>query len=130
MTDRIVQIIPTLDQGGAEKQLTLLAANLPRDLFEVHVCTLTHGGPLEQPLRGHDIPIHSINKSWKLDPPAYWRLRNLLCRLKPQLVHTWIFAANSYGRQAAIAPACHMSWPGSGVSIDGRCGMSWPSTGV
>lgn len=103
MTDRIVQIIPTLDQGGAEKQLTLLAANLPRDLFEVHVCTLTRGGPLEQPLRGHDIPIHSINKSWKLDPPAYWRLRNLLCRLKPQLVHTWIFAANSYGRQAAIS---------------------------
>ena len=31
---RILHIIPTLDRSGAEKQLTLLAAGLPRDEFE------------------------------------------------------------------------------------------------
>jgi glycosyltransferase involved in cell wall biosynthesis len=43
---RILEIIPTLDRAGAEKQLTLLAAGLPADEFEVHVCALTRGGPL------------------------------------------------------------------------------------
>ena len=40
MTKRILQIIPTLDRGGAEKQLCLLAEGLPRDEFDVHVCAL------------------------------------------------------------------------------------------
>src|SRR5664280_2939352 len=47
MKKRILQIIPTLDRAGAEKQLCLLAEGLPRDEFEVHVCALTRGGPLE-----------------------------------------------------------------------------------
>ena len=38
MTKRILEIIPTLDRAGAEKQLCLLAAGLPRDEFDVHVC--------------------------------------------------------------------------------------------
>ena len=38
VTLRILHIIPTLDRSGAEKQLTLLAAGLPRDEFDVHVC--------------------------------------------------------------------------------------------
>ncbi len=50
MTRRILHIIPTLDRGGAEKQLVLLATRLPRDKFDVHVCTLTRSGPLSDPL--------------------------------------------------------------------------------
>ena len=46
MKKRILEIIPTLDRAGAEKQLTLLAAGLPSDEFDVHVCVLTRGGPL------------------------------------------------------------------------------------
>ncbi len=103
MTERIVHIIPSLDQGGAEKQLVLLATGLPRDQFDVHVCTLTRGGPRQAALDEAGIPVHAINKSWKVDPPAFLRLRSLLRRLQPRLVHTWIFAANSYGRKAALS---------------------------
>ena len=101
MTYRIVHVIPTLVRGGAEKQLTLLATRLPRNLFDVHVCVLTHSGPLAEPLRQADIPIHVLDKRWKVDPVAYRALRRLLRRLEPDLVHTWIFAANCYGRHAA-----------------------------
>lgn len=101
MTYRIVHIIPTLVRGGAEKQLALLATRLPRDQFDLHVCVLTHSGPLAQSLRDAEIPVHLINKRWKIDLVAYWKLRRLLKQLKPDLVHTWIFAANSYGRYAA-----------------------------
>lgn len=100
---RILQIIPTLVRGGAEKQLTLLCQGLPRDRFDVHVGVLTKTGPLEADLRDASIPIELIGKRWKVDPAAYFRLKRLVKKLQPDLVHTWIFAANAYGRQAAFA---------------------------
>lgn len=100
---RILQIIPTLVRGGAEKQLALLAAGLPRPEFDVHVCVLTHTGPLEETLRQAEVPLSFINKRFKLDPFAYYRLKAEIRRLQPDIVHTWLFAANSYGRQAALA---------------------------
>jgi glycosyltransferase involved in cell wall biosynthesis len=102
MTRRILQIIPTLDRGGAEKQLVLLATGLPRDKFDVHVCTLTRSGPLSAALAAARVPLHTVGKRWKFDPAAYWRLRRLISHLRPSLVHTWLFAANCYGRQAAF----------------------------
>ncbi|MDX1944438.1 MAG: glycosyltransferase [Pirellulaceae bacterium] len=101
MPTRLLLVIPTLVRGGAEKQLSLLALGLPRDEFDVHVAVLTHSGPWEQPLREAGIPVHLIGKRWKVDPFAYVRLRRLMRRLQPDIVHTWLFAANSYGRHAA-----------------------------
>jgi len=103
VTHRVLLIIPTLDRSGAEKQLTLLAARLPRDRFEVHVCALTRGGPLGESLKQADVPVTVIGKKWKIDPAAYFRLKSFIRRLAPDIVHTWLFAANSYGRKAALA---------------------------
>ena len=94
---RLLLIIPTLDRCGAEKQLTLLATGLPRDRFEVHVCALTRGGPLLADLEQAGIPVTVIGKSWKIDPMAYGRLRKHIAQLQPDIVHTWLFAANAYG---------------------------------
>lgn len=99
---RLLLIIPTLVRGGAEKQLTLLAKALPRDEFDVHVAVLTHSGPLESELADADIPVTVIGKHWKLDPLSFWRLLRHMRQLRPQIVHTWLFAANAYGRQAAF----------------------------
>ena len=103
MTIRVLEIIPTLVRGGAEKQLTLLASHLPRDEFDVHVAVLTHSGPYEQHLQDAGIPMSFIGKKGKVDPFAYRRLRRCIRDIKPDVVHTWIFAANCYGRQAAFA---------------------------
>ena len=102
MTKRLLLIIPSLDRCGAEKQLTLLATGLPRERFDVHVCALTRGGPMLDCLEQHDIPVAVIGKTWKVDPAAYLRLRKHVRRLAPDIVHTWIFAANAYGRLAAF----------------------------
>ena len=101
MTTRVVHVIPTMDLGGAEKQLCLLAENLPRDRFDVHVMLLTRDGPRSRRLRRAGIPVTLIGKRFKVDPSALFRLRKELVRLRPQIVHTWIFAANSFGRAAA-----------------------------
>ena len=100
---RILQIIPTLDRSGAERQLTLLALGLPRGEFDVHVCALTRGGPLAQDLQSAGIPVTVIGKRWKIDLRAYARLNRLVRAVRPDLVHTWLFAANAYGRWAAAA---------------------------
>jgi glycosyltransferase involved in cell wall biosynthesis len=99
---RLLLVIPTLDRCGAEKQLMLLATGLPRDRFDVHVCALTRGGPLLEPLQEAGIPVTVIGKAWKLDPLAYRRLARIVADLKPDIVHTWLFAANAYGRHAAF----------------------------
>ena len=101
MSLRILQIIPTLDRAGAEKQLVLLATGLPREEFDVHVCALTRGGPYEAELRRAGIPVTVIGKRSKLDPVAYWQLEKHIARLRPDIVQTWLFAAGSYGRVAA-----------------------------
>ena len=103
MSTRVALVIPTMDRGGAEKQLCLLAQNLPRDRFDVHVILLTRDGPLSKGLREAGIPVTVIGKRFKADPSAYFRLRREFTRLQPEIVHTWLFAANSFGRAAARA---------------------------
>jgi glycosyltransferase involved in cell wall biosynthesis len=98
---KVCQIIPTLVQGGAEKQMALLATHLDPERFESHVIVLTHSGPLEDELRSEGVHVHLIGKSGKADPRAYLRLKRTLKNIAPDVVHTWLFAANSYGRFAA-----------------------------
>jgi glycosyltransferase involved in cell wall biosynthesis len=121
MSKRILEIIPTLDRAGAEKQLCLLAAGLPRDEFDVHVCALTRGGPLEADLHAAGIPLTVIGKRWKLDPRAFLRLKRHIASLRPDLIHTWMFAANTYG--FAAARACGVK----NVLIGQRCVDPWKS---
>lgn len=102
MRKRVLQIIPTLDEGGAEKQLTLLAERINREEFDLHVCALTRSGPYEAALKRAGVPFTLIGKRWKLDPFALRRLQKFIRDLQPDLVQTWLFAANSYGRTAAV----------------------------
>ncbi len=100
---RVALIIPSLDQGGAEKQLCLLACGLPQYGVEPHVIVLTRDGPLRAGLEDAGIAVDVIGKRFRADPTAYFRLRNLLKRTAPTVVHTWLFAANAYGRRAALS---------------------------
>lgn len=118
---RLALVIPTLDQGGAEKQLALLASKLNRDLFETHVIALTRTGPMESVLKQAGIACHVIGKKGKIDPFAFLRLKKLMKSLQPDIVHTWLFAANAYGRLAA-------SQLGIKVILGGeRCVDPWKS---
>jgi glycosyltransferase involved in cell wall biosynthesis len=118
---RLALVIPTLDRSGAEKQLTMLATRLPRDRFEVHVVLLTRGGPYESVLREAGIPVHLIGKRWRFDPTAIWRLRSWIEKFQPNLVHSWLFAANSATR-LALPKATRAK-----VIVSERCVDSWKS---
>ena len=98
---KVLQLIPTLDRSGAEKQMAILARGLPRDRFTVEVAALTRLGPLEAELQAAGVPVTLIGKSLKVDPFALERLTRFMKRGKFDVVQTWIFAANVYGRVAA-----------------------------
>ncbi|MBM4077339.1 MAG: glycosyltransferase, partial [Planctomycetes bacterium] len=116
---RIVLLIPTLDRSGAEKQFTLLATQLPKDEFDVHAVILTRGGPYEVDLSSSSIPVTIIGKRSKFDPTAFWRLRRELKRLDPDILHTWLFAANAYGRLASSVV------PRAKIVVSERCVDTW-----
>jgi glycosyltransferase involved in cell wall biosynthesis len=99
----VLQLIPTLDRSGAEKQMVLLAAGLPRERFRVEAAALTRLGPLEADLRAAGVPVTLIGKHLKADPFALLRLTRFLKSGRFDVVQTWIFAANTYGRLAARA---------------------------
>ncbi len=98
---KVLQLIPTLDRSGAEKQMVLLAKGLPRDRFHVEVAALTRLGPLESELRDAGIPVTAFGKRLKVDPIALVSLARFLKGRAFDVVQTWIFAANTYGRVAA-----------------------------
>ena len=118
---RLSLVIPTLDRSGAEKQFALLAAGLPKDRFEVEVVALTRSGPLEADLRGAGVPVHVLGKRWRFDLTPVLHLKKWLRERQPDIVHSWLFAANSAARLAA---------PRGGrtkVVISERCVDSWKS---
>ena len=120
MKRRILQIVPTLHRAGAEKQLSLLSCSLAAgDEFDVHVCAVSQGGALAAEIERASVPVTVIGKHWKLDPAAWWRLRKHIAALKPDLVQTWLFTANAYGRAAAISAGVPR------IVASERCVDSW-----
>lgn len=118
---RIALVIPTLDRSGAEKQLTLLTTRLPRDEFSPHVFALTRGGPYAADLAAAGLPLTIIGKRAKLDLGAWRRLRLALRSFQPDVVHTWLFAANAYVR-LGLSPRSRPK-----VIVSERCVDSWKS---
>ncbi len=118
---RLALVIPTLDQSGAERQLALLAGGLPRDQYEPHVIALNRGGRYADLLRDQGIPVHVLGKRFRFDPLTWVRLRSLLKTIQPQIIQSYLFAANSYVRLPGVRPS------GCRVIVSERCVDSWKS---
>lgn len=118
---RLALVIPTLDRSGAEKQFALLAAGLPKDRFEVEVVALTRSGPLEADLQAAGIPVHVLGKRWRFDLTPVFHLKRWLKERQPDIVHSWLFAANSAVRLAVPRGSR------TKVVISERCVDSWKS---
>ncbi len=118
---RLAFVIPTLDQSGAERQLTLLACNLPRDRYVIKVFALNRGGLYADQLRSHGIEVEVLQKRFRFDPLTYIRLRRGLAAFCPDIVQSYLFAANSYVRLPGICPAS------AKIVVSERCVDSWKS---
>ena len=84
---KVLLLANSLPNGGAERQLTLLAAGLP-PAWQRRVCALG-GGPFETRLREQGIPVEILERRARLDPvPAAALWRSILTS-SPDIVHSW-----------------------------------------
>ena len=100
MSQRVLHIIGSRERRGAQRQLALLVRDLPRDEFEPHVCLL---GPRRDAewLALDNAHVHNVEQRWSIDPRAYRQLGQLINRLRPAIVQSWLFDAKVYGQAAA-----------------------------
>lgn len=86
---KILQVIPSLSYGGAAKQLSLLAAALPRARFDTRVCVIGASGPFAGPLRQAGVILEVLGCQRGIDVAAALRLRSLLRSFAPDVIHVW-----------------------------------------
>lgn len=118
---RIAYVIPTLDQSGAERQLTLLATSLPRDKYDIRVIALQRGGPYLKVLQDAGVAVRVLGKRFRFDPLTWWRMRQELRAFQPHIVQSFLFAANSYVRLPGVTQ------PTTLIVVSERCVDSWKS---
>ncbi len=110
---RIVQVIPSLDVGGAERVAALLALEQQRAGDRVTVVSLfdSAGSWIEAGLREAGITLRFLGKRPGLDPRVVRGLRCALAELEPDVIHThlhvlkYVVAARLMSRRRA--PVVH-----------------------
>jgi glycosyltransferase involved in cell wall biosynthesis len=98
---RVLLLSANLTTGGLERQLALLAANLP-DPWRPLVWT-ADGGPFEEVLARTGVPHVVDRRRSRLDPSPFAKLWRLIVACRPDVVHAWHWMPAS-----AALPLCRL----------------------
>ena len=85
----ILFVIPSLNYGGAARQLTLIAQGLPRDRFRPRVCVLGRAAPWAEELCAAGVEVDLLGWKRPFELAPFVALRRLLVELRPDVVHLW-----------------------------------------
>lgn len=97
---RILYTIPTLEHGGAERQLSYIAAELAARGHDIHVASSRGGANLGR-MQSAGVEWHRLGGSHR-DPLIFLRLLRLMRRLKPDVVQTILTPMDILGGAAAL----------------------------
>jgi glycosyltransferase involved in cell wall biosynthesis len=100
---RVLHCIPTMEGGGAERQLTYLARELVKAGCDVHVA-LTRGGSNLPRLEESGAVIHDLGPAGNHSPRLLTRLLHTMRAIRPDVVQCWFLQMNLLG-----AVACAMT---------------------
>jgi len=122
----IIQLVPTLAMGGAERIALQLSQRLKEQGFQTLLVTNVSGGPLQALARNMNVRTLILDRKtcggrWGI----FWRQYRLFADLKSELLHTHLFAADFWGRLAAkLAGVRHVVTTEHNVRTDhGRTGQ-------
>jgi glycosyltransferase involved in cell wall biosynthesis len=97
--NHVVFVLNCLDVGGAEIQVVRLARAMRRREARVAVVSLLKPGPLAEPLREIGVDVFTLGmRAGVPNPLAILRLRRIMRRLRPHIVHSHIVHANLLSR--------------------------------
>lgn len=98
-----MHMVDTLDAGGAEMMCVQLANALAEEGWRVHVCATRRGGVLESKL-GSEVRLLKLDRRWRFDTRAVYRLRDYVKREQVRLLH-------AHGTSVFLAAVVRMMVP-------------------
>jgi glycosyltransferase involved in cell wall biosynthesis len=97
--NRILFISTGLNRGGAETQVLHLSRGLLARGWQVEVVSLIDRGNMVEEFQDADVPVHQLGmKRGVVDPRAILRLRKIIRRFRPDVVHSHMVHANLLAR--------------------------------
>jgi glycosyltransferase involved in cell wall biosynthesis len=97
----ILHIIPTLEGGGAERQLSMLAAEQARRGYNVHI-VVRRSGVHVQVVKDCGVKIHELGDIRSVNPGLFLAMKRIIARVRPSIVQTWLPQADIVGGLAAL----------------------------
>jgi len=99
---KIIYFIDAFAVGGAETFLLNLCKQIDKDKFDISVVAVVKSGLLQKQFEKAGIKVKVFNKKSKLALGLIWQLRNYIKAEQPDIVHTNLFGADTWGRIAAF----------------------------
>ncbi|MHC6154906.1 glycosyltransferase [Bradyrhizobium elkanii] len=97
----ILHITPTLEGGGAERQLSVLASEQARQGHDVHVA-LRRTGVHADWVAASGAKIHQLGDFRLAHPALLFAIRRIIKTAKPEIVQTWLPQMDIMGGIAAL----------------------------
>jgi glycosyltransferase involved in cell wall biosynthesis len=92
----VLQLITSLERGGAENHLLALLTHADRQAFDLETAVLSGEGELVPVFRQAGIPVHLLRARSRFDPLALGRLVRLLRAGHFDILHSHLFRADIY----------------------------------
>ena len=127
-TPRVLFLVRSLRQGGAERQLVALAAGLHRRGWPVSVVCCYGGGVFQAELEKAGVPLIDLHKRGRWDVAGFmWRLLRTLRGSHAEIVHGYMTLGNMLALLAPAArPRTRVVWGVRSTIID-RTRRDWLS---
>jgi glycosyltransferase involved in cell wall biosynthesis len=81
----------------------LLVSHLDRERFSPTVLSLKHGGEWAEGIRASGVPVIELRRRRRFELSRLWGLWRAIRGVRPDLVITWMYPANIWGRLVALA---------------------------
>ncbi|MBN1311282.1 MAG: glycosyltransferase [Anaerolineae bacterium] len=98
---RILYVIGQMSYGGAERQLIELCKGLNPMRYALSVCSLTPKWTMFDRYQLPHVDRIVCYKRAGMDPAIIFRLARIMYKGNYDIVHTWLYTANTWGRVAA-----------------------------
>jgi glycosyltransferase involved in cell wall biosynthesis len=103
----VLHLIPTLEGGGAERQLAMLAAEQVHQGLNVHT-GFRRAGIYARALQNSGVKLHELGDFRRLPLRLLWNLHELVRSVKPGVIQTWLPSMDVLG--GVVATGYRRPW--------------------
>jgi glycosyltransferase involved in cell wall biosynthesis len=124
---KVLHLIPTLEGGGAERQLAMLAVEQSSLGYEVHIALRRSNGVYMELMHSSRVEVHLLGNFRSINPLLFLRISALMSRLKPDVVQTWLPQMDVTGGAVAIwnSVPLVLTERASKLAFDSSCLLTW-----